>query len=172
MRPEIRIIQKVPDAVRTRKWGVSATMSLGFSPLNFLIDDLYGGSLCSPDQQIGDLFSMVRSEGVVYLNHLKPPLILVKKTGEPGEITQLARQLVRMADQNGIEDLVLDHYRMLNFSKYVNPALALPMLQGIRTTPTASLQRVHVFADQDTYGGKNHVHDWRKILHASIAIKP
>ncbi len=168
MYPEIFVVRTVSDAIRKRRWAVSATMSVGFSPLNFLIDDLYGGSLCSPDQQIGDLFSMVRSEGVVYLNHLKPPLILVKKTGEPGEITQLARQLVRMADQNGIEDLVLDHYRMLNFSKYVNPALALPMLQGIRTTPTASLQRVHVFADQDTYGGKNHVHDWRDLLRRSL----
>jgi hypothetical protein len=139
MRPEILIIQKVPDAVRTRKWGVSATMSLGFSPLSFLIDDLYAGPLYSPDHEIGDLYSKVRSEGVVYLNHLNPPLMLVKKTGNPDEITQLTRQLVRIADQNRLEDLVLDHYRMLNFSKYVNPALALPMLQGIQTTPTVSL---------------------------------
>ncbi len=172
MRPEIRIIQKVPDDVRTRKWGVSATMSLGFSPLSFLIGDLYGGSISSPDQWVDDLYPRVSSEGVIFLSQLNPPLMLVRKTNSPEEITKLARQLVRIADQNRLEDLVLDHYRMLNFSKYVSPALALPMLNGIRTTPTVSLKRVYIFADQDTYGGKNHVHDWRKILHASIAIKP
>jgi hypothetical protein len=143
-------------------------MSLGFSPLSFLIGDLYRGSIGSPDQGVDDLYPRVSSEGVIFLSHLNPPLMLVKKTNSPGEITQFARQLVRIADQNGIEDLVLDHYRMLNFSKYVNPALALPMLQGIRTTPTVSLQRVHVFADQDTYGGKNHVHDWRDLLRRSL----
>jgi hypothetical protein len=168
MYPEIFVVRTVSDAIRRRRWAVSATMSVGFSPLKFLIDDLYGGSICSTNQQIGDLLSMVCSEGVVYLNHLKPPLILVKKTGEPVEITQLARQLVRIVDQNGIEDLVLDHYRMLNFSKYVNPALALPMLQGIKTTPTVSLKRVHIFADPDTYHGKNHAWDWRNLLRRSL----
>ena len=94
--------------------------------------------------------------------------MLVKKTNRPEEITKLARQLVRIADQNRLEDLVLDHYRMLNFSKYVNPALALPMLEGIRTTPTVSLQRVNIFADPDTDQGKNHAWDWRDLLRKSL----
>ena len=143
-------------------------MSHGFSPLSFLIGDLYGSSISSPDQGVDDLCSRVSSEGVIFLRHLNPPLMLVKKTNRPEEITKLARQLVRIADQNRLEDLVLDHYRMLNFSKYVNPALALPMLEGIRTTPTVSLQRVNIFADPDTDQGKNHAWDWRDLLRKSL----
>ena len=173
MRPEICIIQKVPDAVRTRKWGVSATMSLGFSPLSFLIGDLYGGSISSPDQGVDDLYPRVSSEGVILLSHLNPSLILVRKTNSPEEITKLARQLVRIADQNRLEDLVLDHYRMLNFSKYVNPALALPMLHGIQTTPTVSLKRIYIFADQGgPHDRKNHAKNWQSLLEASKANLP
>ncbi len=166
MRPEIHVIQRLPDAIRGRKWGVSATMSHGFSPLHFLVGDLYGGSMnLSYDEY--ELHKTVCADGLAYLGHLNPPLILVKKTNEAQEITKLARQLVRVADQNQLEDLVLDHYRMLGFSKYVNPALALPMLQGAETTPTVSLQRIYIFADPNTYGGKNHLRDWQRILQDS-----
>ena len=168
MRPEIQIITRLPDAVRARKWGVSATLAFGFCPLNFLIDDLYGGSLNLGGQKYEDLVQEVNSEGLASLDHKDPPLFLVKKTKDASEITQLARKLVRFADQCLLEDLVLDHYRMLGFSKSVNPELTLPLLQGLRTTPTVTLKRVHIFADQDTYGGKNHTRDWTKILDKSI----
>ena len=172
MRPEILIIQKLPDAVKAGRWGVSATMSLGFTPLHFLIGDLYRRYDQSPDQEVGDLrelYDKTAAEGVVYLDYLAPPLILVKQTKNPDEITKLARQLVRVADENRLEDLVLDHYRMLGFSRFVNPALALPMLRGIKTTPTVSLQRIHIFADQSwPHEGKNHAWDWRDLLQRSL----
>ena len=77
----------------TRKWGVSATMSLGFSPLSFLIGDLYGGSISSPEPKGLMIYTQrVSSEGVILLSHLNPSLMLVRKTNSPEEITKLARQ--------------------------------------------------------------------------------
>ena len=86
MRPEILIIQKLPDAVKAGRWGVSATMSLGFTPLHFLIGDLYRRYDQSPDQGVGDLgelYDKTAAEGVVYLDYLAPPLNFGQEAEKP-----------------------------------------------------------------------------------------
>ena len=174
MKPEILITTKLSNAVKVKRWGISATLTFGFAPLKFLIDDLYYGTIAPPHQEVSssyeiDLYHRVESEGLIYIEHLNPPLILVKKTKDPEEILKLSQQLVRIADQHRLEDLVLDHYRDLGFSKRVNPTLALPLLRGIQTTPTVSLERVHIISDKGFphEEEKNHTSDWHELLRQS-----
>lgn len=134
---------------------MSATYSFGFTPLWALCLNLYGSF--ETYEQLQSIRELVAEEGLYAVHSLNPPLYLVKKTRDECETRELAQKLLETADDAGTAVLVMDHYRLV-WSRHLNSALVLPMLEGLLLVTTTHLQRVHIVAEPE------HVRPFRTLI--------